>query len=48
MNKVVEVSPIVKKSTTSMSPITKQFLAETKKSEISHREEKLLNGAGKH
>lgn len=28
-----------------MSPITKQFLAETKKQQISSREEKLLNGA---
>ena len=28
-----------------MSPITKQFLAESKKQQISSREEKLLNGA---
>lgn len=34
-----EASPIK-----SFSPLTKQFLAETKKKEISHREERLLNG----
>lgn len=28
----------------SFSPLTKKFLAESKKKEISHREERLLNG----
>lgn len=37
-----EMSPEIKKT---ISPITKQFLAESKKTTISQRTEKLLNGA---